>query len=175
MTEEIIEQVEQDEQVVVEIVEKKALTIITDFADEDDNTLDVLQNQIVTILYTEAKEAAEPILNDDNLPISVKITKLLGAIMGLLEKARINGEKIVSENKRVIALYLLKRLIREILANSELRDNILHEVGQTASYLLETLVGVSKGMNGLEKKVMEKVTSFNCCDCILAFIYPHRK
>ena len=162
--------------VAIEVVEKKTLTIITDFAEshEDDIKLDVIQERIVSVVIDEAKAAAEPILNNGDLPISVKLTKLLGAIMALLEKARINGAKIASENKRVIALYLVKRLVKEVLKDSALRAELLHEISCAATHLLEALVDVSKGMNVLvkaaEKAVMDKVESCGCCASLMSMI-----
>jgi len=143
------------------------------FADsyEDDIKLDLIQEYIISLIHQEAKAAAEPILNDDSLPVSVKITKLLGAIMALLEKARLNGAKIANENKRVIALYLLKRLLKEVLEDSAMRSELLHEATQVGHYLLEALVSVSKGMAAVLKSVEEKAedsVSTECCGNVLS-------
>ena len=66
--------------------------------------LDKEGEHIVSLVYNEAKAAAEPILHDAGLSVSVKVTKLLAALMKIMEKTQVNGSKIPGAKKKAVVL-----------------------------------------------------------------------
>jgi len=109
---------------------------------------------IMSLISGDAMAGAELILND-SLPIHIKITKLLGIIMTLLESVQLNGAKISGTVKKAVSLQLLTRLIHFVASDSKDFDELI-QVSQTMGPdILETLIEVSKGVNltAVEKRV----------------------
>ena len=109
---------------------------------------------IISLISSDAMAGAELILND-SLPIPVKITKLLGIIMTLLESVQWNGAKISGTVKKAVSQQLLTRLIHFVASDSNEFDELI-QVSQTMGpAMLETLITVSKGVNisVVEKRV----------------------
>lgn len=101
---------------------------------------------IMSLISGDAMTGAELILHD-SLPIPVKITKLLGIIMTLLESVQLNGSKISGTVKKAVSLQLLTRLIHFVASDSKDFDELI-QVSQTMGpVILETLIEVSKGVN----------------------------
>jgi len=101
---------------------------------------------IMSLISGDAMAGAELILND-SLPIPVKITKLLGIIMTLLESVQLNGSKISGTVKKAVSLQLLSRLIY-FVASDRIEFDELIQVSQTMGpIMLETLIEVSKKVN----------------------------
>ena len=149
-------------------IELKVVETVSTFAnsDEDDYILDKVQQQIVDHIKADAIAIATPILTNDSLPIHIKVTRLLGEIMTLLQKTRINGQAVISTNKRVIALYLLRHLIRKVMADSAVRSELLYAAKETGEFLIETLVGVSKNFGNIAKSAVDS----GCCMSVVTLI-----
>ena len=79
--------------------------------------LDKEGERIVSLVYDEAKSEAEPILKDANLSVSVKVTKLLAALMKIMEKTKVDGSKIPGLKKKAVVLYLLRQLMKDVVAD----------------------------------------------------------
>jgi hypothetical protein len=113
---------------------------------------------IMSLISGDAMAAAELILHD-SLPIPVKITKLLGIIMTLLESVHLNGAKISGTVKKAVSLQLLSRLIYFVASDSIEFDELI-QVSQTMGpIMLEILIEVSKKVN---VSVVEKHKE-TCC------------
>jgi hypothetical protein len=110
---------------------------------------------IMSLISSDAMAGAELILHDSSLPIPVKITKLLGIIMTLLESVQLNGAKIPGTIKKAVSQQLLTRLIHFVASDSNEFDELI-QISQTMGpVILETLITVSKGVNisVVEKRV----------------------
>jgi hypothetical protein len=120
----------------------------------DDIKLNEEQDAILSLVSSDAMTEAESILHD-SLPIPVKITKLLGAIMTILEQTQYNRAIISGKTKKVVALELTKRLIQYVAGDTPELGQMI-QVSQTMGpAFLETLITVSKGVNisVVEKRV----------------------
>jgi hypothetical protein len=138
----------------------------------EEEKLTAEQELIITLIYKEAYEAAEMIMENADLPPVVKVTKAIAALMSILEKCRLNGSKISGQNKKVVVLQLVKRLIKELVKNSEALTSLLTVMNNTAEHLLETLVDVSRGVNVVNNIIEHGVTKENIKDaedCCFAF------
>uniref|UniRef100_A0A6C0DDQ4 Uncharacterized protein n=1 Tax=viral metagenome TaxID=1070528 RepID=A0A6C0DDQ4_9ZZZZ len=102
---------------------------------------------IMSLISGDAMTGAELILHDSSLPIPVKITKLLGIIMTLLESVQLNGAKISGTVKKAVSLQLLTRLIHFVASDSKDFDDLIHLSQIMGPDILETLIEVSKGVN----------------------------
>jgi hypothetical protein len=102
---------------------------------------------IMSLISGDAMTGAEFILHDTSLPIPVKITKLLGIIMTLLESVQMNGAKISGTVKKAVSLQLLTRLIHFVASDSKDFDELIHLSQTMGPDILETLIEVSKGVN----------------------------
>ena len=102
---------------------------------------------IMSLISGDAMTGAELILHDSSLPIPVKITKLLGIIMTLLESVQLNGAKISGTVKKAVSLQLLTRLIHFVASDSKDFDELIHLSQTMGPDILETLIEVSKGVN----------------------------
>ena len=115
---------------------------------EDDTVkLDKDCERIVSLVYHEAKAEAEPILNDASLTVSLKVTKLLAALMKIMEKTKVDGSKIPGDKKKAVALYLLRQLMKDVVADIPLQSYLLSKAGAIGEQLLETLADISRNVN----------------------------
>jgi hypothetical protein len=112
-------------------------------------------------VYHEAKDAAEPILNDSTLSVPVKVTKLLAALMKIMEKTKVNGAKIPGFKKKAIALYMLRQLMKVVVEDIPLQSYLLSTAQSVGEHLLETLVDVSRNVNMAE-------VATTCCISLLS-------
>jgi hypothetical protein len=138
----------------------------------EEEKLTAEQELIITLVYKEAYEAAEMIMEKADLPPVVKVTKAIAALMSILEKCRLNGSKISGKNKKVVVLQLVKRLIKELVKNSEALSSLLAAMDNMAEHLLETLVDVSRGVNIVNNIIEHGVTKENVKeveDCCFSF------
>lgn len=115
---------------------------------EDDTVkLDKEGEHIVSLVYNEAKAAAEPILHDANMSVSVKVTKLLAALMKIMEKTHVNGSKIPGAKKKAVVLYLLRQLMKDIVADIPVQSYLISKAEAIGESLLETLADISRNVN----------------------------
>jgi hypothetical protein len=121
----------------------------------DDIKLNEEQDAILSLVSSDAMTIAESILHDSTLPIPVTITKLLGAIMSILEQTKYNQEPISGVHKKVVALELTKRLIQYVAGDTPELGQMIQIVQTMGPAMLETLITVSKGVNisVVEKRV----------------------
>jgi len=150
---------------VSDAVKEKAVDAAMDVAmkvvDGEDIKLDEVDMKIVSNVYAEAKAAAEPILQQADLSVPVKVTKLLAALMKIMEKTQHNGAKIPGLKKKAVALYLLRQLMKDVVADIPLQSYLLSTASTIGEHLLETLVDVSRTVN-----ISEVATT--CCMSIIS-------
>ena len=131
-----------------DVIKEEAVDVVMRAAGENETVkLDKEGEQIVSLVYNEAKAVAEPILQDSALTVSVKVTKLLAALMKLMEQTKLNGSKIPGNQKKAVVLYLLRRLMKDIVADIPLQSYLLSKAEAVGETLLETLVDVSRNVN----------------------------
>lgn len=125
----------------------------------DDMILNEEQDAILSLVSSDAMTLAESILHDSALPIPVKITKLLGAIMTILEQTTYHQASISGKTKKVVALELTKRLVQYVAGDTPELGQMIQTVKTMGPAILETLIMVSKGVN---ISVIEKQVE-TCC------------
>ena len=109
--------------------------------------LDKEGEHIVSLVYDEAKAAAEPILHDTGLSVSVKVTKLLAALMKIMEKTKVDGSKIPGLKKKAVVLYLLRQLMKDVVADIPVQSYLISKAEAIGESLLETLADISRNVN----------------------------
>ena len=138
-------------------IKEEAVDLAMRMAGEDATVkLDKEGERIVSLVYNEAKAAAEPILHDQDLSVSVKVTKLLAALMKIMEKAKVDGSKIPGAKKKAVVLYLLRQLMKDIVDDIPVQSYLLSKASAIGETLLETLADISRNVN-----IPEAATS--CC------------
>ena len=163
---EVIKQMgEQAIATVSDAVKEKAVDAVMDVAmkvvDGEDIKLDEVDMRIVSKVYGEAKAAAEPILQKTDLSVPVKVTKLLAELMKIMERTQHNGVKIPGLKKKTVALYLLRQLMKDVVADIPLQSYLLSTASTIGEHLLETLVDVSRNVN-----ISEVATT--CCMSLIS-------
>jgi len=161
MSEAIKQMGEQALETVSDAVKEKAMDVAMKIVDGEDIKLDEVDMKIVSNVYAEAKAAAEPILQQADLSVPVKVTKLLAALMKIMEKTQHNGVKIPGLKKKAVALYLLRQLMKDVVADIPLQSYLLSTASTIGEHLLETLVDVSRNVN-----ISEVATT--CCMSIIS-------
>jgi hypothetical protein len=109
--------------------------------------LDKEGERIVSFVYDEAKAEAEPILKDANLSVSVKVTKLLAALMKIMEKTKVDGSKIPGLKKKAVVLYLLRQLMKDVVSDLPVQSYLISKAEAIGESLLETLADISRNVN----------------------------
>jgi len=146
---------------VSEAIKEEAIDAAMHLAGEDDIKISDDDKHIASLVYHDAKEAAEPILNDSAFSVPVKVTKLLAALMKIMEKAKVNGAKIPGLKKKAVALYLLRQLMKDVVADIPLQSYLLSTAQTIGEHLLETLADVSRNLNMAE-------VATTCCLSLLS-------
>jgi len=109
--------------------------------------LDKEGERIVSLVYHEAKAEAEPILKDAKLSVSVKVTKLLAALMKIMERTKVDGSKIPGVKKKAVVLYLLRQLMKDIVDDIPVQSYLISKASAIGETLLETLADISRNVN----------------------------
>jgi hypothetical protein len=78
-----------------------------------------------------------------------------------MEKTQHNGAKIPGLKKKAVALYLLRQLMKDVVADIPLQSYLLSTASTIGEHLLETLVDVSRNVN-----ISEVATT--CCMSIIS-------
>lgn len=150
---------------VSDVVKEKAvdaaMDVVLNVVDGEDIKLSEDDMRIVSKVYGEAKAAAEPILHQTDLSVPVKVTKLLAELMKIMERTQHNGVKIPGLKKKAVALYLLRQLMKDVVADIPLQSYLLSTANTIGEHLLETLVDVSRNVNMAE-------VATTCCVSILS-------
>lgn len=145
-----------------EVIKEETVDVAMRLAGEDEEVkLSDDDAKIVSLVYHEAKAAAEPILHDSSLSVPVKVTKLLAALMKIMEKTKVNGAKIPGLRKKAVALYLLRQLMKDVVADIPLQSYLLNTAQTIGENLLETLADVSRNLNMAE-------VATTCCMSVLS-------
>ena len=146
---------------VSDTIKEKAVEMAMNVIDGEDIKLSDDDMQIVSKVYGEAKAAAEPILQKADLSVPVKVTKLLAELMKIMERTQHNGVKIPGLKKKAVALYLLRQLMKDVVADIPLQSYLLSTAHTIGEHLLETLADVSRNVNMAE-------VATTCCVSILS-------
>ena len=129
-------------------IKEEAVDAAMRIAGEDATVkLDKEGEHIVSLVYDEAKAAAEPILYDADLSVSVKVTKLLAALMKIMEKTKVDGSKIPGLKKKAVVLYLLRQLMKDIVDDIPVQSYLISKAEAIGESLLETLADISRNVN----------------------------
>ena len=145
-----------------DVIKEETVDVAMRLAGEDEEIkLSDDDSKIVSLVYDEAKAAAEPILHDSSMSVPVKVTKLLAALMKIVEKIKVNGAKIPGLRKKAVALYLLRQLMKDVVADIPLQSYLLNTAHTIGEHLLETLADVSRNLNMAE-------VATTCCLSLLS-------
>lgn len=127
------------------------------------------QQEIFNGLYDKAKSTCDTIVNAVSLNNSIKITQIIGQIVMLIEESVKSGIKLSSVDKKVIAMELCRRTIKESGIDDKLKENILYKFNVIGDEMLETIIHISKNVNiDSIKKVQEVITP--CCIGLMSLI-----
>lgn len=124
------------------------------------------QETVLNELYDTLKETAKSLFSLSSMDHAMRIGKLMGEIMKLVEKATYpGGQKIPGVEKREIALALGKCLVNdpEVIPDEGVRCGAATAYDAVGETLLETLLDVSRHVNVFVKEV-----AVSCCEGILA-------
>jgi hypothetical protein len=116
------------------------------------------QQKILTFVYDSAKGIAADVLNSSNGD-AMKVTRLMGSIVKLMESLTFNNVKIAGASKKAVGLQLGRNLINDLVKDEALKSNMLAVYDLAAESTLELLIDVSRNVN--VKAVTEAATS--CC------------
>jgi len=129
-------------------IKEEAVDAAMRMAGEDTTVkLDKEGERIVSLVYNEAKAEAEPILYNSELSVSVKVTKLLAALMKIMEKTKVDGSKIPGMKKKAVVLYLLRQLMKDIVDDIPVQSYLISKAEAIGESLLETLADISRNVN----------------------------
>jgi len=142
----------------VELVPKSSLVEVT-ISEEITVELSRLTDQqraIVEKLYESAKNASEPLLTNNTLDSTIKITQLIAQLMAFMEQVNLGGEKISGANKKAVVLELGRLLIKDHIKDNVQRVKILLMYDVLAEKTLEVMIDVSHLLN---KQVVKATTT----------------
>ena len=114
------------------------------------------QETIIALYYDEARSAVYDIVSG-SLPTPVKVTKMIAALMKLMERVRYNNHPLKGSDKKVIVMELVHRLLKDLVSDHDVLSKTLLTFHDMAEHLLETLIDVSKNL-----AMVEEVAS-GCC------------
>lgn len=113
------------------------------------------QKKLTLQIYESVKSKLKDTITDEAINETIKVTKIIGSIVTLLENTKVD-EKIPSGNdKKAVAIQLGRNIIKEILSDN---TNILVLYDTLAEPLLETMIDVSKVVNTVIMEATKK-----CC------------
>ena len=121
--------------------------------------------KIVLSIYDDVKKSIETFINDPNINISVKITKILGQIIKKLETTHIYGKIISGTDKKIVAINLGRSLIKDAMPDNKGEKEALMLYDMIAEPTLETMIDVSKVVNVFVKEIATK-----CCPSFMDFL-----
>ena len=131
------------------------------------------QEEVLKSVYEKAKSASETIINEPSIGNAVKVAQIVGQTIKLLEEAAKTGKTLAGKDKKIVAMELCRRAIKELIKDEGLKLNILNKFDTIGEQMLETMIDVSKHLNiSVEKiqetiKEVEVVTTTSC-----AFLKP---
>lgn len=113
------------------------------------------QEEVLKAVYEKAKSASETIINEPSINNSVKVAQIVGQTIKLLEEAAKTGKKLAGKDKKIVAMELCRRTIKELIKDEGLKLNILNKFDTIGEQMLETMIDVSKHLNITVEKVEE--------------------
>jgi hypothetical protein len=131
---------------------------------ESDLKLDEKEERVLALVEAQAKAIAETCLSSD-LPAVIKITKLIGELMKIMENVRLNGETIKGGIKKKVAMELIHRLLKEFIKDRDTLFEMLAVYHSMAEHLLETMADVSRGLN-----VAQEIIESDCCVALMKLL-----
>jgi hypothetical protein len=105
------------------------------------------QEELLKAVYEKAKSASETIINEPSINNSVKVAQIVGQTIKLLEEVTNTGKKLVGKDKKIVAMELCRRTIKELIKDEGLKLNILNKFDTIGEQMLETMIDVSKHLN----------------------------
>jgi hypothetical protein len=147
-------------------LEVKVTDIVVTAVDsvESELKLDEKEERVLALVEAQAKAIAATCLSAD-LPAVVKITKLIGELMKVMENVRLNGETIKGGIKKKVAMELIKRLLKEFIKDRDTLFEMLALYHSMAEHLLETMADVSRGLN-----VAQEIIESGCCIALMGLL-----
>jgi hypothetical protein len=124
------------------------------------------QEAVFNELYGTLKETAKSLFAVSSMDDAMRIGKLIGEIMKLVEKATYpGGHKIPGGEKREIALELGRCLVHDpsVIQDEGVRNGVSTAYDAIGEQLMETLLDVSRHVN-----VMIQEVAISCCEGVLA-------
>lgn len=115
------------------------------------------QEEVLKSVYEKAKSASETILHEPSISNAVKVAQIVGQTIKLLEEAVKTGKKLAGKDKKIVAMELCRRTIKELIKDEGLKLNILNKFDTIGEQMLETMIDVSKHLNISVEKVQEAV------------------
>ena len=119
-------------------------TIIIKIEENEEKYTDE-QMELVICIYDKAKETAESIMQINDMPSVIKISKMIAEIIKLIEGVTIH-KKISGMTKKHVAISLTRSLISKT-ADESLKESIITAYDSMADQMLETLIDVSRNVN----------------------------
>lgn len=113
------------------------------------------QEEILKAIYEKAKSASETIINEPSISNSVKVAQIVGQTIKLVEETVKTGKKLAGKEKKIVAMELCRRTIKELIKDESLKLNILNKFDMIGEQMLETMINVSKHLNITVEKVEE--------------------
>jgi len=147
-------------------LEVKVTDIVVTSVDSVENELklDEKEERVLALVEAQAKTIAETCLSSD-LPSIVKITKLIGELMKMMENVRLNGAAIKGGIKKKVAMELIQRLLKEFIKDRDTLTEMLALYRSMAEHLLETMADVSRGLN-----VVQEIVESGCCIALMGLL-----
>jgi hypothetical protein len=165
---EVIEMTPKAEQVVEKgsSLEAKVTDIVVTAVDsvERELKLDEKEERVLASVEAQAKAIAATCLSAD-VPAVIKITKLIGELMKIMENVRLNGETIKGGIKKKVAMELIQRLLKEFIKDRDTLFEMLTLYHTMAEHLLETMADVSRGLN-----VVQEIVESGCCISLMSLL-----
>ena len=115
------------------------------------------QEEVLKSVYEKAKSASETIINEPSIGNAVKVAQIVGQTIKLLEEAAKTGKKLAGKDKKIVAMELCRRTIKELIKDEGLKLNILNKFDTIGEQMLETMIDVSKHLNISVEKVQETI------------------
>jgi hypothetical protein len=115
------------------------------------------QQEALDVLFVKAKAACETIIHAESSNNAVKLTQIIGHVAISIEQSVKSGIKLLSVDKKIIAMELCRRIIKDAIDNKILQDNILFKFNCIGDEMLESIIHISKNINIDIEKVQETI------------------
>lgn len=113
------------------------------------------QKKLTLQIYDLVKVKLNDVMSDDTINDTIKISKIIGNILSLLENVKVDEKIPTGSDKKAVAIQLGRNLIKELISDN---TTILALYDTLAEPLLETMIDVSKVVNTVIMEATKK-----CC------------